>query len=398
MHMDPLLLPLGISFFTFTQIGYLVDVKQGAASKRGAINYALFVTFFPHLIAGPILHHREMMPQFAQRTTYRFCRENFAAGLTVFIIGLFKKTILADPLSQAVIQGFNDPAHLGLVDSWRTVATYSLQLYFDFSGYSDMAIGLARMFNIRFPLNFDSPFKSENIIEFWQRWHMTLTRYLNLYLDNPLALWVTRWRAQRGLATTKNAHRTFSGFVSMSAFPTMVTMGLIGLWHGAGLQFVVFGLLHGVYIMWNNIFRLWWPKPRAPDVPTFRTKLTQIRNILVTYIAVLVGLVLFRARSLTDAGAFLSGMFGFHGFKVGTPIGLAALVWLAALYVVIWGFPNVHQIMGEAAPALGKSRSTSAALFVTWRENWLWAVAIGILLAFSMLGIGGSSEFLYFQF
>ena len=205
VHVDPIILPLGISFFTFTQIGYLIDVKQGAASNRGPINYVLFVTFFPHLIAGPILHHREMMPQFAENTTYRFSLQNFAVGLTVFIIGLFKKTILADPLSQVVAQGFSDPAALGVIDSWRTLATYSLQLYFDFSGYSDMAIGLARMFNIRFPLNFNSPFKSETVIEFWQRWHMTLTRYLNLYLYNPLALWVTRRRAQRGLGTTKSA-------------------------------------------------------------------------------------------------------------------------------------------------------------------------------------------------
>ena len=203
----PVLLPLGISFFTFTQIGYLLDVKQGVSKVSTPLDYLLFVTFFPHLIAGPILHNREMMPQYADPDTFRFSATNLAVGLSIFTIGLVKKTVLADPVSSVVGPGFANPGALGLVGAWHVALSYSLQLYFDFSGYSDMAIGLARMFNIRFPLNFNSPYKAASIIEYWQRWHMTLTRYLTLYLYNPIALAATRRRVARGLPITRKGVR-----------------------------------------------------------------------------------------------------------------------------------------------------------------------------------------------
>ena len=168
-------LPLGISFFTFTQLGFLVDVKQGVTKDRGFLNYLLFVTFFPHLIAGPILHNREMMPQFADPAIYRFSARNLAIGLTIFIIGLAKKCVLADPLSPTVAIGFDQSLGLPLFSAWNAVLCYSLQIYFDFSGYSDMAIGLARMFNVRFPLNFNSPFKSRSVSRRLRgnSWHMS---------------------------------------------------------------------------------------------------------------------------------------------------------------------------------------------------------------------------------
>jgi alginate O-acetyltransferase complex protein AlgI len=208
---DDVILPLGISFFTFTQIGYLIDVKQGVAKDRGLLSYVLFVTFFPHLIAGPILHNREMMPQFADRSTYRFSGENFCVGLTIFVIGLLKKCLLADPLSGAVQAGFGAPENLAFFSAWHTVICYSFQLYFDFSGYSDMAIGLARMFNVKFPLNFNSPYKATGIIDYWQRFHMTLTRYLTLYLFNPMALWITRRRAAGGKDVSRKASTSLGG-------------------------------------------------------------------------------------------------------------------------------------------------------------------------------------------
>ena len=192
-----IVLPLGISFFTFTQIGYLLDVSSGVAKTRDLLSYVLFVTFFPHLIAGPILHNREMMPQFADPATYRFSAGNLAVGLTIFAIGLAKKVLLADPLAGDVATGFAHAERLGLIGAWYAVVSYSLQLYFDFSGYSDMAIGLARMFNVRFPLNFNSPYKAMTVIDYWQRFHMTLTRFITMYLFSPMALWVTRWRAGR---------------------------------------------------------------------------------------------------------------------------------------------------------------------------------------------------------
>lgn len=397
---DPVILPLGISFFTFTQIGYLIDVKQGAAKDRGFLNYLLFVTFFPHLIAGPILHNREMMPQFAETSTYRFSLPNFSVGMTIFIIGLFKKTILADPLSDGIAAGFAHPASLSLIDAWRILLTYSLQLYFDFSGYSDMAIGLARMFNVRFPLNFDSPLKSQTVIEYWQRWHMTLTRYLNLYLYNPIALGVVRWRADRGLGTKRSDHKTFGGFLSMIALPTFVTMTLIGLWHGAGLQFLIFGLLHACYLIINNAMRIFGPAKAKTTQPVHSlwAGFTLVRNVLLTYLAVLVGLVFFRSLSLDNAWSLLAGMIGLHGDASSMPIGVSSYAWLLVLYLIVWGLPNVQQIMNKYEPTIGKVTTVPIPLWLTWRAGAPWAVGIGIMLALSLLGMGGTSEFLYFQF
>ena len=183
-----IILPLGISFFTFTQIAFLVDTYQGKVKEFNFIHYTLFVTYFPHLIAGPVLHHKEMMPQFALPATYRFNPENMAVGLTIFFIGLFKKVILADGLAEYVGPVF--AAHgagmqLSFIDAWGGALCYTLQLYFDFSGYSDMAIGLSRLFGVTLPLNFHSPYKSVNIVEFWRRWHMTLSRFLRDYLYIP---------------------------------------------------------------------------------------------------------------------------------------------------------------------------------------------------------------------
>ncbi len=201
-------LPLGISFFTFTQIGYLLDCRNGATTDRSPLNYALFVTFFPHLIAGPIVHNREIMPQFGDAATYRMSSQNVVVGMTIFLLGLLKKCLLADPTSVVVGPGFAHPEALTLFPAWHVALSYSLQLYFDFSGYSDMAIGLARMFNVRFPLNFNSPYKAQSVIEYWQRWHMTLTRYLNLCLYDPIALAMRRRHRAHGFAddTTRFHH------------------------------------------------------------------------------------------------------------------------------------------------------------------------------------------------
>lgn len=394
-HADPVLLPLGISFFTFTQIGYLIDVKQGVAKDRGFLNYVLFVTFFPHLIAGPILHHREMMPQFAEKSTYRFSLANFTIGMTVFVLGLFKKTVLADPLGGAVTAGFAFPETLSFFDAWWVAIKYSLQLYFDFSGYSDMAIGLAFMFNVRFPLNFNSPFKSQNIIEYWQRWHMTLTRYLNLYLYNPMALAVVRWRSEHGYGTKRSDQKTAAGFLSMTALPTMLTMGLIGLWHGAGLQFLFFGLLHGFYLTFNHAMRTFRGNAKqAASGPAAASK--RVFNVAATYIAVVVGLVLFRSPSLDKALSMFEGMSGLRGFA--SSVSATEIAWVLVLAVLIWGCPNVQQIMGKCAPALGKVEATVARIPLLWQANLRWACTVGILLTVSLMAMGGTSEFMYFQF
>jgi D-alanyl-lipoteichoic acid acyltransferase DltB (MBOAT superfamily) len=421
-----IVLPLGISFFTFTQIGYLIDRHQGLVKERGFLNYLLFVTFFPHLIAGPILHHREIMPQFADGKSYRFSYENIAAGVTIFIIGLVKKCLLADPLSATVTAGLGNVHHLSTLSAWNVALSYSLQLYFDFSGYSDMAIGLARMFNIHFPLNFNSPYKATSIIDHWQRWHMTLTRYLRLYLYNPISLAVTRWRAAHGLGITRNAQATFSGFVSMMLLPTLATMMLAGIWHGAGLQFFIFGLLHGIYLTINHAFRIFRkgkPRPAHLQPPMLRRG-----NILLTYLAALVASIFFRASSVGSGFSLIGGMIGLHGAgtlalpmalltKLGGmgqaltgsgfvsvvsmldwTAGVAHFIWIIVLYVIVWGMPNTQQIMRHYfEPSLDRIAAGPLPRFA-WRPTRGWAMAVGALTSIGILAIGGTTEFLYYQF
>ena len=418
-----IVLPLGISFFTFTQIGYLVDVKQGVVEERGLLNYVLFVTFFPHLIAGPILHHREIMPQFREAATYRVSGESLCVGTSIFAIGLAKKCLLADPLSAGVAAGFAAAPNLPLLAAWGTALSYALQLYFDFSGYSDMAIGLARMFNVRFPLNFDSPYKATSIIEHWQRWHMTLTRYLTFYLYSPQALTIRRWRSSRRLGITRDALATPGGFASMVMLPTTITMALAGVWHGAGLQFLVFGLLHSAYLTINHAWRIFLP----PTAGRADGRLAHGLKLLLTHCAVLVSLIFFRAPSVGAAVDFLRGMIGLHGIDalpvpasvlarlgalgdallargIATTVpakdfaaGLAHGLWICALYAVVWGLPNTQQIMHRFTPALGRVQPGRLQA-LTWQPRLGWALALGALASLGVLAVGGTSEFLYFQF
>lgn len=416
-----IILPLGISFFTFTQIGYLVDVRQGVARDRGILNYILFVTFFPHLIAGPILHNREIMPQFGSVGTYRFSADNLAAGLSIFVLGLLKKCLLADPLARVAAAGYGSCSHITWLAAWDAVLSFSLQLYFDFSGYSDMAIGLARMFNVEFPLNFNSPYKAASIIDHWRRWHITLSRYLALYLYNPMAMSIARWRTSRGLKIGREGNATWGGFASMVAFPTLVTMGLAGIWHGAGLQYLVFGLLHGVYLVVNHLARLIrHPSPRPHAI-------LHVGKVALTYLCVLIASVFFRAPSVPDATSMLAAMVGFHsagtlalpntvfawlmtshpsvvnsGMFVpvsSSEFGFLAfhVAWLLVLFGIIWGFPNTQDIISRYRTRL-RSVNPSSALAAQWKFSRGWAVAMGVAASLGVLAVGGTSEFLYFQF
>ena len=236
LSLGEIVLPLGISFFTFTQIAFLADAYYGKVREYSFVHYGLFVTYFPHLIAGPVLHHAEMMPQFAQPATYRFSFENAAVGITIFVIGLFKKVMLADEIGVYAKPVFDTAAtgvELTALEAWCGALAYTLQLYFDFSGYSDMAIGLSRLFGVVLPLNFHSPYKAVNIIAFWRRWHMTLSRFLRDYLYIPLG------GNRRGVA------RRYAAL--------LITMVLGGLWHGAGWTFVLWGTLHGVYLVKSRV-------------------------------------------------------------------------------------------------------------------------------------------------
>lgn len=416
LHLDAntggILLPLGISFFTFTQIGYLIDCKSGIVREGRLLDYALFVTFFPHLIAGPILHHREMMPQFKDQATYRFQAENLAVGLTIFVIGLAKKVLIADPLAPISGLGFANAQHLAFAASWTTALTYSMQLYFDFSGYSDMAIGLARMFGIRFPMNFNSPYKARNIIDFWQRWHMTLTRYLTLFLYNPVSLAVTRRRLEAGKPVANKGAATLSGFLSMIAFPTLFTMSLAGIWHGAGVNYFIFGLLHGIYLTVNHAWRILKSRLGLKGQAHATNWAGVAASVLLTYLAVLVAQVFFRARTFNDAIGLLSGMAGLNGFgdvvapqmdfRDASRLAEAMLdpqnwVMLAICFLIVFCAPNSAEILSAYNPTLEPVRKIMRPSW-QWKPTTGWAVATGIGAAVSVLLIFGTTEFLYFQF
>lgn len=422
LHLPEILLPLGISFFTFTQIGYLIDMQQGVVKENNLLNYAVFVTFFPHLIAGPILHNREIMPQFSKAATYRASYENLSIGIVIFTIGLAKKCLFADPLSDQVSTGFAGAEHLTLAGSWMLMITYAAQLYFDFSGYTDMAIGIARMFNITFPANFNSPYKAANIIDFWQRWHMTLTRFLTLYLFNPIALTIARRRTAKNLPTDRAAQSKPAVFLSMVACPVMITMGIAGIWHGAGLQFLIFGVLHGLYLVSNHAYRIM--RGGAASKPG---KIEFTANWCLTMGAILVALVFFRAPNMEAASTIVAAMAGLHGVSAGlahmqafSPESLFNMIFskhgvaasnsglksleqivqngkVCALWIIILFLPNTQQILSQYQPVLGRVTGAATGL-ISWRPNIRWALLTGATAALALMAIAGTSDFVYFQF
>jgi D-alanyl-lipoteichoic acid acyltransferase DltB (MBOAT superfamily) len=425
-------LPLGISFFTFTQIAFLIDCYVRDAREPRFSNYLLFVTYFPHLIAGPILHHSEMMPQFERRESGSIS-ENLAVGLSIFVIGLFKKVVIADSIAGFSDAGFNgarDGAALTLIEAWAAPIAYTFQLYFDFSGYSDMAIGLSQMFGIRLPLNFDSPLKARSIIEFWQRWHMTLTRYLRLYLYTPVATKIMAWRIEHGYGISRHDLRSPGGFTAMVGAPLFYTMGLAGIWHGAGAQFFVFGLLHAAYLTVNHAWRTFRPAARPSYAMT--STLLALRDVSLTFAAVVVANVFFRAASVHDAWSMIRGMAGLNGVVL--PSGWAA--WLgplaplgvrfepalplfsggtevaafAILLFIVWALPNTQQLVGRFGPSAAGGAAEAvrdppllaqlhwARWIVEWRPNFSSAVLVGTLAAIACLNLNHVSEFIYFEF
>lgn len=383
----PILLPLGISFFTFTQISYLVDLAQGQAEEKDFLSYLLFVTFFPHLIAGPILHHKEMMPQFAEGRRFGLTAENFSLGFTWFVFGLAKKVLIADSLAAYADYAFAHAGSLGALSAWTGLIVYSMQLYFDFSGYSDMAIGLARIFGIRFPMNFNSPWKATSVTEYWQRWHITLTRYITLYLYNPILLSVQRRRMAAGKKVSRKSLATFGGFTTMVAYPTMVTMLLTGLWHGAGLQFLIFGALHGVYLTAAQA----WRHFRTNSNATKRWPLLPMR--IGVYLQVIFALIFFRSESMSKAFGLIADMFGKHGigsFDLEVPVLLTL-----ALFPLIWYAPNTQEILGEQQE---DSNTPSILHRLQWTRSIPWVLLTSVLFFSILVLMDSNSSFLYFQF
>ena len=394
-----ILLPLGISFFTFTQIAYLIDLRQGAAEPQDFTDYVLFVTFFPHLIAGPLLHHSEIMPQFRENRVYRLRADDLSVGSSWFVMGLFKKVYLADTIAPFADAAFAHPSALTAMGAWSGVLAYTAQLYFDFAGYSDMAIGLARMLSIRFPVNFDSPYKASSIIDFWSRWHMTLTRYVTLYLYNPVSLWVNRRRLAKGRKVSRKGSATIQGFASMVALPTLFSMFIIGVWHGAGFQFLLFGLLHGVYLTVNHGWRIWRGRNRKAGVHEgVQALLVHASCVLLTLLCVVIGQVLFRADSTGGAFQMMASMIARHGLGLhGAHYELKIFARLALLFAIIWLLPNTQQILARYNPAV-RAANTWIGRRLLWRPTAGWAVFIGVGFLLALIYMEDTSRFLYFQF
>jgi len=387
------LLPLGISFFTFTQISYLVDLAQGQAERQDLLSYMLFVTFFPHLIAGPILHHKEMMPQFAVGRRFRLIPADVSLGLTWFLFGLGKKVLIADQLSDQANRAFANAGHQTAASAWAGLIMYTMQLYFDFSGYSDMALGLARIFSIRFPLNLDSPFKATSVTEYWQRWHMTLTRYVTLYLYNPILLGVQRRRLAAGKKISRKSLATVGGFTAMVAYPTIITMLLTGLWHGAGLQFLIFGGLHGIYLTANQAWRHFRQRRKGvpPEPPTGLLRLTLRIGV---FLQISFALIFFRADSTHAAFAMVRDLIGVHGSGHMGALLDAALA--LALFPIVWFMPNTQQILGEESSTTAAPTSLFPRL--RWSPNLGWGLAMAVLFFAILANLDHTSSFLYFQF
>src|SRR5271169_466251 len=311
-----IILPLGISFITFQKIAFLVDVQAGRVRSFTFQDYCTFVLFFPQLIAGPIVHYREMMPQFHTASCH-FDKENVAVGLTLLFLGLFKKVIFADQIALLVTPIYNNAAAGGKTSfllAWMAAIGFTLQIYFDFSGYTDMALGLARFFGIRLPPNFNSPLRASNIIDFWLRWNMTLTRFLTAYIYNPLVLWLTRRRMAKGKPRFGGRNTTVGAFVSLLMFPLIITMFVSGLWHGAGYGFIVWGLLHGFYLTinhgWRAIAVRLWPDRQSYD------RVMKPAGLVLTFVSVTAAMVFFRAPTMTSASDLVKGIIGLNGIAL----------------------------------------------------------------------------------
>jgi D-alanyl-lipoteichoic acid acyltransferase DltB (MBOAT superfamily) len=382
-------LPLGISFFTFTQIAYLVDLKRGAASRETLLNYSLFVTFFPHLVAGPIIHHKEMMPQFRQTEKYRLDPADVSLGVTWFTMGLFKKVILADGLAGTANDLFSHPGAAGALQAWLGALAFTMQIYFDFSGYSDMALGLARIFSIRFPMNFNSPFKATSVIDFWQRWHITLTRYLMKYVFSPLLVIISRRRQASGKSMSRRARATFGGFVGIVATPLVVTTFLAGVWHGAGFTFIAYGLLHGVYLTINHAWRTF-----VPPQSRMRNFMSGPVAVGFTFFWIVVSAVSFRASSLHNAGSVYADMFGRHG--LGRYWSNVECIVALLVFVIVWLMPNTQELLGEAQQE--DLRNWSLVRPTRWEPSMLWWAGTVAVFVISAAYASSGNAFLYFQF
>ncbi len=375
-------LPLGISFFTFTQIAYLADIYAGKVIEKNPIHYLLFVTYFPHLIAGPVLHHAEMMPQFRRPEIYKPRIESFSIGLAFLIFGLAKKVLIADsvaPFANELFDNANGNA-IGMGHAWTGVLAYTFQLYFDFSGYSDMAIGLSLLIGVQLPYNFNSPYKARSIIDFWHRWHMTLSRFLRDYLYFALG---------------GNRKGRLRRHVNL-----MITMLLGGLWHGASWTFVVWGGLHGLFLIINHGWRFltarFWVD-RAGARKSAGAVILQLCSMCLTLCCVVIAWVFFRAKTISGALQIISSLFAQPAGARMSAIDWHLIPWFLSLSALLLLAPNSQQILdGGIRARLPRVRAHP------WSGE-LFAFVVGVeVIAIVMLALISSrrelTEFIYFNF
>jgi alginate O-acetyltransferase complex protein AlgI len=395
---DPLriLTPLAISFYTFQQVAFLLDVARGRTAVTGPVRYLAFVSFFPQLLAGPISLHQEVDPQLARPLARGRALENILIGLVIFALGLFKKTVIADTAAlwaDPVFDGAAAGAHPDLLTAWAGAITYTLQIYFDFSGYSDMAIGVARMFGILLPLNFFSPFRSRSIAELWQRWHMTLGRWVRLYIFQPMAVPLTRLAATRGLGK-------WSGHSVDTLVPLFISMLVIGTWHGPNWTYVLFGLMHGTFQVINEVYNFATRKARRkkPDSPRMLALYT-----FLTVLAFTLAEVPFRSVDLPTTGRVFGGMIGLSGFGPSPSLsGAYNVALIVGMFLIVYLLPNTEQIMDRVKPALAWERwgkVDPAAVPLRFRFSPAWAAYAATALFLGLAFISrGSGKFIYFNF
>jgi alginate O-acetyltransferase complex protein AlgI len=402
-----IMLPLAISFFTFQQIAYLVDCSRENVRKHSFSDYFLFVTFFPQLIAGPIAHHSNLLRQITEKFN-RVDKTLIPVGITVFLIGLFKKTTIADSLAYYVdpvflaVDGGHTPSFF---EAWGAALAYSFQLYFDFSGYSDMAIGLGYLFGLTLPLNFYSPYKAVSIIDFWRRWHVTLSRFLRDYLYIPLG---------------GNRVGPLRRYMNLS-----VVMLLGGLWHGASWNFVLWGSLHGVFLMINHAWKAALDVvfgERRRNIPLCIKRIFVLTGGALTFSCVTVAWVIFRADDMSSAYRFFEGMIGlngayldirlasilsplngfvnFDGYGIGSLSSVWVFIWIFFAALIVWFFPNVQDFTGHVRDrVVEEPYKKGVRIFIKiWRPSFAWATVMALIAAISIFSLSRVSEFLYFQF
>lgn len=392
LDVPDIILPIGISFFTFQQISLLVDVHKRRIVQLPFWNHVFFICFFPQLIAGPIVRQHEMLPQLAERRDWSLRADCVAIGIALFSFGLFKKTVLIDPfvpyldlIFQAAAAG--DP--VGFVDGWAAGIGYGFQVYFDFSAYSDMAIGLGYLFGLRLPVNFFSPYKADSIRVFWRRWHISLSRFLRDYLFVPLG------GSRHGLSRTVLA--------------LMLTMALGGLWHGAGWTFVVWGVLHGAYLSCNHLWRAFVARylPGARDrVGRSRLLAFALRclSVLLTFLAVSFAWVFFRSPDIDSALRLAAAMFGFGGWHEVVHLTRGMVPMFPLYFLIVWGLPNTMELFQSTRAALHVEDYRDPVARPLW-PGWLsfglatrWAATTAVVFICAWFALSNLSPFIYFQF